>query len=300
MQYALGKMKCVCHQIAGVVFRTEHDMFIPRLYEKPYSLFEVPAETPHDALFCFSQDPYQGQSQRGWNIERLPREVFRELSVSRSFDSSDGGSDARSFVQMDEDQIVLTDFNHPKLTAILRPTVYGHPAGTHVAANMALSYAAMLPLFGAMSIHCGGIIRHGKALLLVAPDGGGKTTAIQLSQESPILHDDQVVLRRVGKTVIAYATPFGRMTSGPNSAEVGALLLLRKARAFSVCPASKHEILRCLWSDHRSILPRLPHKEKRTAFDLLSYTSFHVPAFVLRFPKDYIDWDAVDRAMHPQ
>ena len=102
----------------------------------------------------------------------------------------------------------------------------------HLAANLRLHFAALLPHFDAMAIHSGGIVRHGRAILFVAPNDGGKTTAVQLSQGCPILHDDQVILRRGGGMVHAHATPFGRLTDGPLSAKLGAFLVLKKSLKF--------------------------------------------------------------------
>jgi len=41
----------------------------------------------------------------------------------------------------------------------------------------------------------------------------------------------------------------------------------------------------------------MPKKLRVTAFDLLREACRSAPTYRMRFPQDYIDWDAVDRAM---
>ena len=198
---------------------------------------------------------------------------------------------------MERDQLILRDYRTPSLAVIAHPRVEGHAAAIHLATNLRTHFCAFLPRFGAMPIHCGGIVRHGLALLMVAPNEGGKTTAVQLAHGCPILHDDQVALRRVNGEVRAFATPFGRLTDGPNSGGLGGVFFLEQASEFSIEPIPGREMLRCLWHGHPSFLAGLPREDRIRAFDLLHEASLQTPAFHMRFPRDFIDWEALDRAL---
>jgi hypothetical protein len=289
-------MKTVCHRIADLVFRTESEIDIPHIHTPPFSLFEIPTDTPHDILLRFFHIGDDVASPGASPIARFSREVDGCLGapILEAFLSQPATG---RFFQLEKEQLILRDYRSLSLTAIARSKVDGHGAGIHLATNLRLHFCAFLPRYEAMSIHTGGIVRNGRALLLVAPDEGGKTTAVKLARGCPILHDDQVIIRRVGGVIHAHATPFGHLTDGPNSAALGGVFFLEQAPDFSIEPIRAREMLRCLWHGHPSFLAGLPKEERVRAFDLLHAVSYQTPAFHMRFPIDYIDWDAVDRAL---
>lgn len=128
-----------------------------------------------------------------------------------------------------------------------------------VAVNFRYLFAAFLPQFSALMVHSSGVIRHRRAALFVAPDAGGKTTVLEQAAGGLLLNDDQVIVRKEGNELIAYATPFGGMTSGPCQAPLGGLFVLEKAPHFELTPFKPAALVQSLWDEHRAytaILPR--------------------------------------------
>jgi hypothetical protein len=89
--------------------------------------------------------------------------------------------------------------------------------------------ANALTRLSAVLIHGAGAIISDKTAVFLAPDEGGKSTAINLSTEEEILSDDHIVLQGEIGNVMVHSTPFGFKTCGPREAELGAFFLLEKA-----------------------------------------------------------------------
>lgn len=165
-----------------------------------------------------------------------------------------------------------------------------------VAVNFRYLFAAFLPQFSALMVHCSGLIRHRRTALFLAPDAGGKTTVLEQAAGGRLLNDDQVIVRREGNELIAHATPFGRMTSGPCHAPLGGLFVLEKACRFELTPLQPVALVQSLWDEHRAYTSILHRSLKQRAFDLFYEMCHRVPVYRMRFPKDYVDWDAIDAA----
>ena len=167
----------------------------------------------------------------------------------------------------------------------------------YLAANFRFIFSSFLPNFSAALLHSSGVIRNGKAALFLAPDNGGKSTVIGLSEDDPVLSGDHVILRKEEGVFIAHGTPLGGMTSGPLRAEVGALFMLEKASCFRLDPISARELLYSLWNEHRNYTFFLPKRLRKQAFQLLSEACYNIPRFRMRFSKNFVDWNAIDRVM---
>jgi hypothetical protein len=171
------------------------------------------------------------------------------------------------------------------------------PREERVARNYQHMFFAFLLDFFALPVHSSGLIRGDRAALFLAPDEGGKTTALQLAPDGHLLGDDQVIVKREGEGIIAHATPFGKLTSGPGQAPLGGLFVLEKANCFELTPFKPAELVKVLWDEHLSYTSILPRPLKLRAFDLLYDMCHRVPVYRLSFPQDHIDWAAVDTAM---
>ena len=158
-------------------------------------------------------------------------------------------------------------------------------------------FAMFLPCFSAIMVHASGVIRNGRAAVFLAPDAGGKTTVLEQSPQGLFLSDDQIILRREQARFTAHATPFGAMSSGSCQAPLGALFLLEKAPFFEVQPAKPAEVIAAYWPDPENSARRLPKPYKVRAFDLFYDACHQVPTYRMRFPKDFVDWAAIDAAM---
>ena len=62
-------------------------------------------------------------------------------------------------------------------------------------------------------------------------------------------------------------------------------------------PIEPADLVQCLWAEHRNYTFFLPKHLKKKAFQILIDVCYRVPVYMMRFPKDYVDWDAIDAAM---
>jgi len=141
------------------------------------------------------------------------------------------------------------------------------------------------------------VLFNGRAILFLAPDGGGKTAVVQRLSRLSVLNDDQIILRAENNVVIAHATPLGPITGGPQRAQIGALLLLEKASGFELVRAKPRDILQFLWNEHMHRWGVLPKDLRVRAFEVLYDACHQAPVYRMRCPRDYVDWDAIDAAM---
>jgi hypothetical protein len=167
----------------------------------------------------------------------------------------------------------------------------------YMAANFREIFSSFLPHFTAILLHSSGVIRQGKAALFLAPNEGGKSTVINQTNGEPILSGDHVILRKEGDVINAHGTPLGGTTSGSYRAPLGALFMLEKAPYFHLGPMSPADLLHCLWGEHKNYTFFLPKRLKKDAFRVMSEACYAVPVLKMRFPKNHVDWDAIDRAM---
>jgi hypothetical protein len=120
---------------------------------------------------------------------------------------------------------------------------------------------------------------------------------VEQSTDGLILSDDQVVLRKENNVVNAHGTPFGRITGGPCSARLGGIFLLEKAEHFELSSLQSVDMLEYIWATLPSYTFFLPNSLRIQAFQILYDACHQVPVYRMRFPKDYVDWDAIDAAM---
>jgi hypothetical protein len=172
--------------------------------------------------------------------------------------------------------------------------VLDDPGLEHIFRRM---FASFLPAFSAVMVHSSGLVRHGRTALFLAPDEGGKTTVVELSTDGTILCDDQIVLRREDDTLMAHGTPWGHINGGPQAAKVGAFFLLEKAVQFELIPLKAIDAVEYFWEEHLFYRAFLPKKLRLKAFEVITAACHQAPVYRMRFPEDYVDWDAIDAAM---
>ena len=170
----------------------------------------------------------------------------------------------------------------------------GDPGLEHIFRRM---FASFLPAFSAVMVHSSGLVRHGRAALFLAPDVGGKTTVVEQSIDGTILCDDQIILRREDDTVMAHGTPWGHLNGVPQAAKVGAFFLLEKAAQFELIPLKAIDAVEYFWKEHLFYRAFLPKNLRLKAFEVITAACHQAPVYLMRFPKDYVDWDAIDAAM---
>lgn len=171
------------------------------------------------------------------------------------------------------------------------------PREARVAGNYQRMFCAFLPGFHALPIHSAGVVRGDRAALFLASDEGGKTTVLRLTTEGHLLSDDQNVVRHQGDELVAHASPFGQLTDGPGQAPLGGLFVLHHAQEFALAPFKPADLVKALWDEHLYYTTMLPRHSKMRAFELVYEMCHRVPAYRMSFPKDFVDWNAIDAAM---
>lgn len=157
--------------------------------------------------------------------------------------------------------------------------------------------APFLPLYSAAILHSSSVAWGDAAAVFLARDEGGKTTAARLAPSGTILCDDQNIVRQTRDGFRVSGTPWGRYFNSQHHAQVGGLFLLEQASTFALRPVQPVEVFEFVWREHRDHVLLLPPWLKVQAFILLRTLCCEVPVYRLRFPRDFIDWDAVRAAM---
>ena len=146
-------------------------------------------------------------------------------------------------------------------------------------------------------IHSAAVVLDGAAALFLAPDEGGKTTIVRHALPGMTLCDDQNILRHEGAAILVHSTPLGLYTHGPRSAPLGGMFLVEQAESFELLPLNSLDAFEYLWNEHQGYRVYLPRALRLKTFDFLYDVCRRAPAYRMRFPKDTIDWDAIDAAM---
>jgi hypothetical protein len=154
-----------------------------------------------------------------------------------------------------------------------------------------------LPAIGACLLHAAAIVRDGRAAILLAPDEGGKTTAVRLAPSGIILCDDQVIVMRGQGGFHVWGTPWGLHVTAGAHAPLAGLFLLKKARRFQLRPLSRRALAAAIRLETAGSLAILPRELRRKAGAIIDALVAAAPAWTLAFPKDHIDWREVDEAL---
>jgi hypothetical protein len=197
-------------------------------------------------------------------------------------------------LEMHSESFSIFDFFHRKLMIYYLSSRKNSLESSTVGPGI---LAPFFPLFGGFMLHSSSSVLNNKAALFLAKDEGGKTTVMKNVAEGDVLSDDQNILKKETSAFFVHSTPWTTFPNGPRKARLGGLFLLEKAGEFSLSPINPVEMLAYLWAEHVGYTLFMPKKLRVTAFDLLQEACRSVPTYRMRFPKDYIDWDAVDRAM---
>lgn len=306
-------MIILTHRIADIVFRTETNIRLPRIHDELFEKFRVPNDTPPDILqrilkltsdqaaddeTASSGDVAQPASPRHANP------LLRFKPIAERVDACLRDTELVTLA-IDEFQITIRDFSTLRFDYFYSDDLWGYDpqrqvknADFFVGSNIRRIYLTFLPYFDAVLVHSSGVIRNNKAALFLAPSYGGKSTVAQLAGNAPVLSDDQIILRQMKDGLMAHATPLGRVSAGPHAAPVGAFFLLEKAADFDISPIDHTDALEFLWANKSSETYFFPRKIKRQSYTVMFDASRPVPTYRMRFPKDYVDWDAIDKAMN--
>lgn len=197
-------------------------------------------------------------------------------------------------LELKQDSVTMIDFAHG------RSDFFYYSDSANACSEIGFGPAMLapfLPSFDALLLHAAAIERRGKAAVFLAADEGGKTTAVRLAPGGTILGDDQVIVRRSRGRFRVHGTPWGLHVDAKLQAPLAGLFLLQKAERFALEPLTARELVPRIWQEIKNPLAILPKPLKEKAFAILCDIAQSVPAWKMAFPKDHIDWNAVDRAL---
>ena len=159
-------------------------------------------------------------------------------------------------------------------------------------------FAPFFSFFSKALIHGSCLVLGEKAALFLGSDEAGKSTVIRNARDGICLSDDHILLKRKSNDFIASGTPWGLISTNNLSAPVGGIFMLEKSGAFELIPSTKTSTIKFLWNEHLSYYCLLPKEIKTAIFNLFCDLCSSVPSFIMRFPKDFVDWPAIHKALY--
>lgn len=155
-------------------------------------------------------------------------------------------------------------------------------------------FSSFLHDFDSLMIHSSCVAFNGKTAVFLAMDDGGKTTAASLCHGGRVLSDDQNVFRKqIDGSWMVYGTPWTTFPPDPGSSVPASFFLLEKSEEFSLQKLGPLELLSFLWDEHSSSRYMVPKVYQTKIFDLFKDLATSAPVYLMKFPKDYIDQEAI-------
>ncbi len=283
-----------CHELGGVCFHSTSNVEIPRLHGDLFAPFAV-RDRSLDANLHFREVGDEAAWDRDVPLRNRP-EVARLLEPGSSGDRS---------CWYDDDCVLVRDFQKRELhffygreSGGYLPEIERYAPEWYVASNLWQVFAGFLPLFDGVMLHgAATVLPGGRAVLFLACDEGGKTTAVTALEGARILSDDQVIVRRQGNGFRAFSTPLGLLGDGPFHAELGGVFLLEKHGSFELTRLTPGDLVPWIWAEHRNYTFFLPKPLRVAVFRFLCDLCDRVPIYRMRFPKGCVDQDALERVV---
>jgi hypothetical protein len=294
--------------IAGIQFRMEMDTWIPWIAKSHFRSFVNDGAEP-DVILRFAciypntlvQPPIDPQVfQRfshsiGFNQETILSPLLHSEAVCSRLNSLMDHPE-KVGLAISQSVAIIIDFDQHELDIFFGCTEDDDYSNRRLGSAL---YAPLLVAFSAVMVHSAGLICGDRAALFMAPDEGGKTTVVNQAptEGCSILSDDQVILRQMDGVLMAHGTPWGLVTDGPKYARLGALFLLEQAEHFELSPLKVIDALEYLWNEHQGYWVLLPKALRLQAFDFINSICHQIPTYRMCFPKDYVDWNAINKIM---
>jgi hypothetical protein len=297
------------HRIADITFQTESDVNLPHILGPAFAQFQV-ENAPADVIyrikgldFRASALPPLTEEERkqilrvvGFPHQWLDRPVLNYPEVRKKIEACLENPEM-AHIGLRWERAIVSNFSRNELDFFYPPKSRGDFSNSLMIARYRNTLSKFLPTFSAVMLHGAGIIRNDLATLFLAPDEGGKSTAVRLAEGMPVLSDDQVILRRQEGVVMAHGTPFAPVTGGPIRSRLGSIFLLEKAQRFALSPVSVSEALQFIWNEHIHHWYVMPKRLRVQAFELLADACQQARIYQIRFSKDYLDWEAIDKIL---
>lgn len=295
------------YNFAGITFKIDSSFPIKGLTYKRFSAFCVESSPAQITFFYDEINSNQSKSQvvspalkakikeyAGLSGHIFSNPLFYHEDVLHDLMNNINHMDS-IFIDSKQSSISIFNFSTNQLN------VFFNKSMTRIMKDSRMgpySLAPFLVSFSSAMIHSSTLIRGGKAAIFLSPDEGGKTTAVNLSPDGIVLSDDHNIIRKKDGDLLVFGTPWGNYHNNIN-ASIGAFFILEKTGKFSLAPEKNNTLLSYLWNEHLAYHFFLPKKISKKHFDFLFEISRRIPVYRLGFPKDYINWDAIDQALIP-
>ena len=297
------------HQIAGINLWTEADIDICHLVTPVYSQF-CTDEARSDVRFRIAELnpdlpplPPLTPLQRdrilrtiGFPSQWMERKALRSPQVRNAIDACLDQPELAQ-ISLRWNRVITRNFARNELD-------FFYPAGNKTIVNDSFfiaphrtMFAVFLPAFSAVMLHGAGIIHNGSAVLFLAPDEGGKSSIINLAMEMPVLNDDHIILRKQGGVIVAHGTPFGSISSGPINSKLHAIFLLEKSPGFALTRLNTSEVVKFIWNENDHQWFGMPKKLRVQAFELIVDACQQAQLYRMQFPKGFVDWNLIGKAI---
>ncbi len=302
-------MYVYCHNFAGVRLLTESDVQIPHLQKNNYKKFVENS---------FSYDAYQYICHYDLNSMNLPpldiktREYLGRTvgfvkhwldkpilnsDIVRQAILSCSSNPEMVHINLTWNRAVIHDFARNKFFLFYPPERKLIFSQKIFLAGYRNLFCDQLINFDSILIHGAGVIYNNKGMVFLAADEGGKSTAVNLLPTGDILNDDQIILKHEGSEISVHSTPFGNIGCGPKKIHLNAFFLLEKSLFFELIPLRSRDIVKFLWDEHMYRWFNMPKSHRIRAFSLLERACNQAVCFKMRFPKDCVDWKAIDKVI---
>jgi hypothetical protein len=156
---------------------------------------------------------------------------------------------------------------------------------------------SFFPLFSGILIHAGCLVYEDRAALFLAPDEGGKTTVMNSANRGTVVGDDRIYIKQQGEFLFAHGSPWGSIIDKSKSAKIETIFLLKKAKRFKLRKIESNKAIGFIWHEHRYDRFVLPTNLKTFTFDFIVKLCRQANVYQMDFPKDYVDWNAIFKAM---
>jgi len=299
----------ITHRIADIVYKTETDADIPSINKEPFSKFHIDSIVPDVSLkfhkvtkkdlnmpLPSGEEKMLLQSNTyGW-AGRLNNPILCSPIVRSKLQECIKKNENVK-IQLYYNMVIIYHFDYIKIDLFYSSIESQQSSESYVTGSISPIFSFFLPLFSGILLHASGVIRNDRAAVFIGASGAGKSTIVDNSINLPILNDDQVILRKKNNFVSAYSTPLAKKTTGPCQARLGGMFMLRKDTKFKLVPLKPHYLLQCLWTAYSENNEHFYKNLKQRIFSLIYDICYNYPVYYMHFPKDYVDWDAIDRAM---
>ncbi len=240
-------------------------------------------------------------------FDRLPGPAFDRLSravasggpgcgeAARILAGEFGPEPSRAFgltADRRTDTLTLWDFDRAASLALTNGDRVPEDLDTVLTLNPGI-VSPFTPLFSTLLIHSSAVVLDGRGVLMVAPDEGGKTTAVLSGHGGRILSDDCNAVSIEGDRPLVHPTGWSLLEPDGGPAPLGAVLFLEKADAFSLCRIDSGEAIRRLhegcWCRHDDLPPAVAIE----AAGLARRLALSVPCATAGLTLEGPDWSAV-------